>query len=149
MTDEQLEWLRDTATVLPDTDWNLVIFGHLPVDPEDPYPNKSLRCEEISTVLANTRGSLVGYFCGHVHKDQYTYVKNSFYEVVLNCDKNTHTRLVDRSPSEQVITIVSLNTETGDVLLRRIGYNPSDRLRSFNYLEFPDDEDEIPDDEDE
>ena len=149
MTEEQLDWLRNTATVLPDTDWSLITFGHLPIDPKDPYPNKSLRCEEVSTILANTRGSLVGYICGHVHKDQYTFVKNSFYEVVLNCDKNTHTRLVDRSPSEQVITVISVNTETGEVALRRIGYNPSDRLKSYNYLEFPDNEDEIPDDEDE
>ena len=133
MTDDEIKWLKKTAVKLPGADWKLVVFGHLPIEAEASYEHTSVRSDEIIAALSGCNGTVVGYYCGHRHKDLYGLVEEKFYQVVFNCDKNRNTSRLSGTVNEQAVSIVSLNTKTGDVKLRRIGFSGKNRLKSYNY----------------
>lgn len=141
-TDEQIKWITESVN-LPSSDWKLIVFGHIDIDPNDAITKdwNSPKSEEITNALSTTNGTLVGYFCGHEHFDSIQRVNDKFYEIVLlndSCSKDT-TFLEITNPdrvlgteSEQAVSVVSINTKTGDVDIRRIGAGEN---LTYNYLD--------------
>ena len=140
-SEEQVNWITE-AVKLPTNSWKLIVLGHMDIKPNDPItadwvaPN----AKKFSEAIAATNGIIIGYFCGHEHCDLIQTIDNKFYEVILlndSCSKDTTfssitnpNRLVD-TISEQAISIVSINTKTGDVYIRRIGAGEN---LTYNYL---------------
>lgn len=131
VTQDQIDWITQTAQ-LPDSDWSLVVFGHIDIDPDNTLTGgwKSVKSAEITSALSACNGKVVGYFSGHEHIDQLRLVNNKFYQCICLCDvfENDNYYNVDNYPvrtagtnTEQVVTVVSFNTTTGDVVTRRIG----------------------------
>ena len=127
----QINWIAQTAQ-LPGSDWSLVVIGHIDIDPDNTLTGswKSAKASEVTTAISSCNGKIVGYFCGHEHIDQLRLVKNKFFQLISLCDKfeNDNYFDVDNYPvrtsgtaTEQVVTVVSFNTTTGDVVTRRIG----------------------------
>ena len=113
------------------------------IKPNDPITRDwiSYKAEDVTNALSSTNGTIIGYFCGHEHCDLIQVVNNKFYEVILlndNCSKDTTFSEItnpDRIPeteSEQAVSVVSINTETGDVDIKRIGAGEN---LTYNYLD--------------
>lgn len=130
VTAEQQSWITDCVT-LPSSSWNLVVVGHHDIDVNNITTGwVSNNGAIVTSILSNCNGHVVGYFCGHEHIDQLRLVNNRFFQLISLCDRfendnyfnveNYPTR-VQGTVSEQVVTVVSFNTKTGDVVTRRIG----------------------------
>lgn len=134
----QLAWLADAVTV-PDSTWSVVVIGHVNLDTLGGMT--SLNCgneAEVRETIATCNGSLVGYFCGHQHIDDTRNV-GEFWHTTLLCDmldnRNTYSgySLTDRvagTTSDQAVTVVSINTTTKEVVMRRVG---AGRQRTLSY----------------
>lgn len=141
VTDEQIAWINKNV-ILPTNDWKLIIFGHMDIISNDPITGDwiSHESEAVTNALSTTNGTIIGYFCGHEHCDLIQVVNNKFYEVILlndSCTKDTTFSEIinpDRiagTESEQAVSVVSVNTVTGDVYIRRIG---AGKNLTYNYL---------------
>lgn len=130
VTQEQLDWIY-SAVALPDSNWSLVVVGHIDIDVTNITGQwMSAQSQAVTTAISSCNGHIVGYFCGHEHIDQLRLVNNKFYQCICLCDvfENDNYYNVDNYPvrtvgtaTEQVVTVVSFNTATGDVITRRIG----------------------------
>lgn len=130
VTSEQIGWLSE-AVYLPSNTWNLVVIGHIDIDPTNMTGEwKSWNAQAVMTVISGSNGHIVGYFCGHEHIDQLRLVNSKFFQCICLCDvfENSNYFNVDNYPvrtagtnTEQVVTVVSFNTTTGEVVTRRIG----------------------------
>ena len=143
VTDEQIEWINESV-ILPSNDWKLIVFGHMDIMPNDPIMGDwiSHKAEDVTNALSSTNGILIGYFCGHEHCDLIQKVNDKFYEVILlndNCEKDTtfdeitNPDRIAGTESEQAVSVVSIDTKTGDVYIRRIGAGEN---LTYNYLRF-------------
>lgn len=141
VTDEQITWISESVN-LPSNDWKLVVFGHMDIMPNDPITGDwiSHKAEDVTNALSSTNGTIIGYFCGHEHCDLIQVVNNKFYEVILlndSCGKDTtfseitNPERIDGTESEQAVSVVSINTITGDIDIRKIGAGEN---LTYNYL---------------
>lgn len=140
-TQAQVNWITSSVQ-LPNSSWKLIVFGHMDINPSDPITSswESGSASALSTAIASTNGTIIGYFCGHEHHDRIIKVNNVFYQVALlndSCDKDTTFPSItnpDRTAgttSEQAVSVISINTTTGAVVIRRIGAGQN---LSYNYL---------------
>lgn len=134
MTSKQIDWLRNTASSLPNSNWSLLVFGHVNLDTfdiisEDMIESTELNASDIISAINQCNGTIIGYICGHQHIDMTKKVGN-FQHTTLQCDKFETTNyypgisFIDRSignETEQAVSIISINQETGQVIIRRIG----------------------------
>ncbi len=137
MTEEELEWLQQDALVLPGEDWTVMAMGHIDMDPDITirYKGKHKDAPLVAHLLANCNGNVAGYISGHQHQDYQSYVKDSFYQTVVNCDfyqEGMEGRSVGNE-TEQTVTVVSVNTKTGEVRFQRIGPSCGDLIKDYNY----------------
>lgn len=131
VTSSQLTWIRNSVQ-LPTPEWNLIVFGHIDIMPNDPITSdyQSNAASSITNALSSTNGTIIGYFCGHEHIDRISKVNDTFYQTILLNDScaqetsftniKTPTRTLG-TVSEQAISIVSINLNTHVVTIRRIG----------------------------
>lgn len=141
VTNNQIDWIADSVQ-LPSTEWKLIAFGHMDIMPNDPIMNGWNTHSEtpITNALSSTNGTIIGYFCGHEHCDLIQKVNDKFYEIMLlndNCSKDTtfeeitNPERVAGTISEQALSVISINTTTGDVTIMRIGAGEN---MSYNYM---------------
>lgn len=142
MSADQLSWIAQNA-VLPSADWSLVVFGHVTLNDMgvQTYLNEA-NGADVVTAINNCNGSIIGYICGHQHIDA-IYNDGNFTHVTLQCDKFENTNYYDGisvtdrvvgTVSEQAVSVISINTTTKDVVIRRIGAGRNQTL-SYNYAE--------------
>lgn len=140
MTYEQIDWIRESVA-LPSSDWNLLLFAHKDINPDDPITSGwiAFRARQIVNAILTTNGRIIGHICGHEHHDRLIKIDDAFYQCTLlndSCVKDTTPSEIikpDRTRgtySEQAVTVVSFNTKTGDVVTRRIG---AGNEQSWNY----------------
>lgn len=137
---EQLAWITKSV-ILPDSSWNLVVFAHCNFN-DAGLSNITITSgadsmtarngAAIGNAIANCNGSIIGYFCGHQHIDKgdtVTVNGKSIRQTMLLCDKfetepyyqgYSYTRTAGQV-TEQAISIISINTKTRQVVVRRIG----------------------------
>ena len=141
MTDEELNWIREEAVILPGADWNLVVLGHIDIDSSLNLHYTTTMADQIASALSQTNGQIVGYFCGHEHLDRTSVVNGKFYQTILLNDymKKSQGRARNKV-SEQAVTVISMNTKTGAVVMRRIGAESKDRTKTYNYRKIPSEE---------
>lgn len=136
----QLSWISNNV-VLPASDWSLVVFGHVNLAQMAgvTYMNESNGSAVISAIN-NCNGTIIGYICGHQHID-YCEKIGDFQHTTIICDKFENSNyyagisVTDReagTTSEQAVSVISINTTTKDVVIRRIGAGRS-RTLSYNY----------------
>lgn len=125
----QLSWL-ESVLQFEDTSWTAVVIGHVNID--DLGGMTTLNCgngDEVQASIATCNGNLVGYICGHQHIDDTRNV-GDFQHTTLMCDmldsRNSYDgySLTDRQAgtvSEQAVSVISINTTTKQVVIRRIG----------------------------
>ena len=125
----QLNWIVQNV-ILPDNTWNLAVIGHVNIDDLNgiTYQNLTNASSLISAINA-CNGHIVGYFCGHQHIDDTRNI-GDFQQTTLLCDRfeNTNyynglsvTNRVEGTVTEQAVSIISINTTTKNVVVRRIG----------------------------
>lgn len=135
----QLSWIGQNV-ILPDSTWSLLVIGHVPISAMGLgfwQPN-SVRA--VKTSMLQSNGSIIGYLCGHEHCD-YLYNNGSFEEVTIICDKFENidyypgvsvTDRVAGTVTEQAVSVVSINTNTKQVVIRRIGAGRNQTM-SYSY----------------
>lgn len=141
VSESQLNWIRQNVQ-LPDTNWNLVVIGHVNlVQFAGVTVDNEANGSDIVSAIEETNGTLVGYFCGHQHID-YVAKESGMYHATFLCDKlenSTHYEgisVTGRSAgttTEQAVTVISINTTTKDVVCRRVGAGRNSQF-SFNYV---------------
>ena len=140
MSSAQLSWLSTNA-VLPASDWSLVVLGHVNLAQMAgvTYMNESNGSAVISAI-ENCNGTVVGYICGHQHVDICEKI-GTFQHTTLICDKLESTNyyqgisVTDRvsgTVTEQAVSVISINTTTKNVVIRRIGAGRNSTL-SYTY----------------
>ena len=137
----QLEWIRQNVQ-LPDTDWHLVVFGHVNLNDLGGITTQNeANAAAVISAIASCNGSIVGYVCGHQHIDDTRNI-GDFQQTTLMCDRfeNTdyynglsYTERVAGTDNEQAITIMSLNTQTREVVFRRIGAGWASIVEGLHY----------------
>lgn len=142
MTQTQIDWIAQNV-ILPASDWNLVVIGHIDIDASNITGQwKSAKASEITSAISLCNGHIVGYFCGHEHIDQLRLVNSKFYQLISLCDlfENDNYFEVDNYPTrtngtdtEQVVTVVSFNTQTGIVQTRRIGAGAGSGVNEYTW----------------
>ena len=141
MSETQLTWLKTTAETLPDSSWHLMVCAHVNVnDLGGVTRSNSPDAEAIINAISSCNGKIVGYFCGHQHIDDARDI-GSFHQVLLLNDKLETKNyyegysVTDRKAgtvSEQAVSVISVNTTTCDVVVRRIG---AGKTMVYNYAE--------------
>lgn len=141
ITSEQLKWIRQNV-ILPDTDWHLIVMGHVNLwDCGGITTQNESGASSIIDAFLSTNGTFVGYVCGHQHID---FVGNTgqIWQATLMCDRfeNTnyydgysYTQRVANSINEQALSVLSLNTKTRNVVIRRIGAGWTDIINSLHW----------------
>lgn len=141
ITREHRQWIEKNV-VLPDTDWHLVVMGHVNLwDCGGITTQNENGATNIINAILSTNGNLVGYICGHQHID---FVGNTgqIWQATLMCDRfeNTnyydgysYTQRVAGTTNEQALSILSLNTKTRNVVIRRIGAGWADIVGSLHW----------------
>ena len=141
VTAEQLQWIGLNA-ILPDTDWHLVVMGHVNLwDCGGITTQNENGASSIIDAILSTNGNLVGYICGHQHID---FVGNTgqIWQATLMCDRFdnynwydglSYTERVEGTANEQALSILSLNTKTREVVIRRIGAGWADIVAGLHY----------------
>ena len=136
------EWIAEAINTLPDG-YKYLVFGHTPIgysDGADGVPWAINDATTSLTILENNPQDCIGYFCGHEHVDAKHIVRNRYWEVCFICDRFDNTNwydgfaVTDRvvgTISEQAVSVVSINIETGDVIVHRIGAGSG---YTYNYL---------------
>lgn len=143
-TQAQMDWIASSVQ-LPDSTWQLIVFGHMDINPNDPITHswESSQASAFTNAISGTNGMIIGYFCGHEHHDRIVKVNDTFYQVTLlndSCAKDSSFSEItnpDRTAgtiSEQAVSAISVNTTTGAVVIRRIGAGQN---LTYNYLEAP------------
>lgn len=142
MAAAQISWLAQKA-ILPDSDWSLVVIGHVSLAVMGGVTEENeLNGTDVIDAIENCNGTIVGYICGHQHCD-ITELIGTFHHTTLICDKFENSNyypgisVTDRvtgTISEQAVSVVSINTTTKDVVIRRIGAGRNQTL-SYNYAE--------------
>lgn len=141
VSDDQIRWITRNV-YLPASDWKLVVFGHHDIDSTNFTGNyKSSKATEITNAISACNGYIVGYFCGHEHFDQLRLVNNKFYQLISLCDRFENSDPFDitcpvrtrGTSTEQVVTVVSFNIDTGEVVTRRIGAGAGLSANEFSW----------------
>lgn len=141
MSSTQLAWL-ETAVQLPGTDWSVVVFGHVNIENLGGVTtmNES-NGAAIAAAIATSSGTVVGYFCGHQHIDGISTI-SGFHQAMLYCDKLENIdyysgySVTDRAAGttlEQAVSVISFNTTTKQVAIRRIGVESPNQTLAFSY----------------
>lgn len=130
VSNEQIEWIK-SAVQLPTNEWGIVILSHYPFNSINPPISDdttmySSYFEEINNALYTTNGSIISHFCGHVHVDNTSVVDYTYYEQILLND----------GVSGQAISIVSIDLDTSNVTIHRIGVGDD---ISYNYKDLSED----------
>lgn len=148
MTSKQIDWLRSTVSTLPNSDWSLLVFGHVNLDTFDIDSDiirgsTELNASNIISAIDQCNGTIIGYICGHQHIDMTKKVGN-FQQTTLQCDK-LETRdyypgisFVDRSENDatkQAVSIISINQKEKQVIIRRIGAARANNTRIDDELD--------------
>lgn len=140
MSASQISWISQNV-VLPSSEWSLVVFGHVTLNDMGipTYSNESNGADVVSAI-SNCNGTIIGYICGHQHIDT-IYNDGSMTHVTLQCDKFENTNyysgvsVTDRvagTVSEQAVSVISFNTKTKQVVIRRIGAGRNQTM-SYSY----------------
>ena len=140
MSTAELQWLRETGLKLPSKKWSVVILGHEDIDTGTALPYTSKNGDEITKLIQGCNGHVVGYFCGHEHRDLQTRTAGGFVQTIITSDavmRGQNNRKLD-STTEAAVTIVSVNTKTGEVRFHRIGTPDFGNLKTYNYLDTED-----------
>lgn len=139
MTQDQVTWITTKAT-LPSSEWSLVVIGHVNISNMGFTTMNETNGSAIISAINSCNGNIVGYFCGHQHIDE-VYDTGSFYQTMLYCDKLETTNwyqgysITNRSAgntTEQAVSVISINTKTKDVVIRRIGVGRNSTL-TYSY----------------
>lgn len=141
MSSTQLAWL-ETAVQVPGTDWSVVVFGHVNIENLGGVTtmNES-NGAAIAAAIATSNGTVVGYFCGHQHIDGISTI-SGIHQAMLYCDKLENIdyysgySVTDRTAgttSEQAVSVISFNTTTKQVVIRRIGVESPNQALAFSY----------------
>lgn len=149
MSEEQLDWLKDTALKLPDDDWDCVIFSHIATwnTSEAGYNCDvvGLRDDVRAIVegfktktgdFADYKGDFIGWFSGHSHCDDMMYYSDngSFVQVISDGDtvisSNPEISRDINTVNEQSFQVITVDKGNRRVYCTRIGAGED---RSFNY----------------
>lgn len=141
MSTTQLDWISQNA-VLPATDWSLVVIGHVNLAQMGgvTYDNEANGSSVVSAI-ENCNGTIVGYFCGHQHIDLTEKIGN-IWHTTLTCDKFensnyysglSYTQRVADTVTEQTVSVISINTNTKNVVVRRVGAGWPEKIASLHY----------------
>lgn len=138
MSDEQINWITQNA-VLPTSEWSLVVLGHVNIAQMGGVTtDNEVNGSDIIDAINNCNGTIVSYICGHQHIDLVE-EHGGFKHLTLLCDKLENTNYYDGisvtdresgTASEQAVSVVSINTTTKNVVVRRIG---AGRQRTISY----------------
>lgn len=133
----QLAWVREVVQ-LPDSTWSLIVLAHVNMM----YGTGLLKNKaDLIAVIETCNGSIVGYICGHQHADKISKISDGFYELTLLCDRFSETYPESETEgghreagtyTEQAVSVVSFNTITKQVVMRRIGAG-NDQVLSYSY----------------
>lgn len=136
---DQIEWIK-TAVTVPDSTWHVAVFGHVNLDSIGGVTYSNLQNPaDVISAINTSNGNIIGYFCGHQHIDNTRKMTNSFQQTILLNDRNENTNyypgysVTNREKgraSEQAVSVVSVNTSTKKVTVRRIG---AGRSNQFEY----------------
>lgn len=145
VSQDQINWLKNTALNLPDDDWCAVLFSHVPPwsgeHTENPIHNYSDLQQLVSNFYnktdyaSNYKGDIICWIAGHTHEDfLLDMVSNETKLVVSNADcflkfgdAPTRTKY---TTSEQSFDIFTVDKNTRTVYITRIGAGSD---RSFTY----------------
>lgn len=140
MTASQIAWIEENV-ILPSSEWSLVVFGHVSLNNMGGITNSNeSNGSSIISAIKNCNGTIVGYICGHQHIDL-IYNDGDMYHTTLYCDKFENTTwyadysITDRvagTIDEQAVSVISINTTTKDVVIRRIGVGKN-KTMSYSY----------------
>lgn len=135
------QWIQENV-ILPDTDWHLVVIGHVNLwDCGGITTQNENGATNIINAILSTNGNLVGYICGHQHID-FVGSTGQLWQATLMCDRFdnynwydglSYTERVEGTANEQALSILSLNTKTRNVVIRRIGAGWSDIVGSLHW----------------
>lgn len=137
----QLKWIESNV-ILPGTDWHLVVMGHVNFNNLGGITTQNeSNAQDIISAINKCNGNIVGYICGHQHIDDTRNI-GDFQQTTLMCDRfeNTnyydglsYTQRVADTANEQALSVISLNTKTRNVVVRRIGAGWPDIVSSLHY----------------
>ena len=141
MSSTQISWISQNV-ILPATDWSLVVIGHVNLAKMGgvTYENEANGADIVSAI-ENCNGSIVGYFCGHQHIDLTEKIGN-IQHTTLTCDKFensnyygglSYTQRVADTVTEQTVSVISINTQTKNVVVRRVGAGWPNAIASLHY----------------
>lgn len=139
MSQTQISWITSNVQ-LPTSEWSLLVFAHVNINNMGFTTMNETNGSDIASAIASCNGEVIGYICGHQHIDG-VYDVGDFYQSMLYCDKFENTNYysgyseTDRqigTISEQAVSVISFNTTTKDVVIRRIGVGRN-RILSYNY----------------
>ena len=153
ITQQQLDWLTNDALKVPSDDWHVVTIGHVPIHPNAPahdgsldilryalegYTNKSKATftapygTVLNTDFSAYKGRMVGYLCGHNHKDT-EYVGTNMINISTGCDARYNDDVWTRTAgtiSEQLFDVVVVDKTNRKINMIRIGAGEN---RMFSY----------------
>ena len=153
ITQQQLDWLTNDALNVPSDDWHVVTIGHVPIHPYAPshdgalnilryalegYTNKSKASftapygTVLNTDFSTYKGKMVGYFCGHNHKDT-EFVGTNMVNISTGCDARYNDDVwsrVEGTLTEQLFDVVIVDKTNKKINMVRIGAGDN---RTFNY----------------
>lgn len=140
ISQKQQEWLV-SAVRLPDSSWHFVVCGHVNAGATSFTTLNMANASRVINTIAGSNGNFVGYFCGHQHID-HCGTFNGFRQTMLLNDKLENTdyypgySVTNRSAgqvTEQAVSVVSFNTSTRTVKVRRIGAGWASRIATLQY----------------
>lgn len=144
----QIKWLKEKAFHLPDDDWQIIVFSHVPIwtDSDKPEWSSSYidNAEELEQLVDDFfrktnyasayKGTIVCWISGHTHRDAILRIKGGVMHIVTNGDLFLQaTGSQDRikgTISEQCFDVLSVNKSERKVYLTRVGAGSD---REFNY----------------
>lgn len=144
----QIKWLKEKAFYLPDDDWQIIVFSHVPIWTDSDRPDWSSsyidNAEELEQLVddffrktnyaTSYKGTLVCWISGHTHRDAMLRIKGGVMHIVTNGDCFLQaTGSQDRikgTISEQCFDVLSVNKSERKVYLTRVGAGSD---REFNY----------------
>ena len=148
----QMDWLVNTALNITETGWTVLVFGHISITPSIPsYSstldgiNEIMKAIKNKTAVSYTGNGLtinkdfssflpevVGYICGHNHKDR-SVTENGVLYVSTTCDAYYADDAIPRTVgtiAEGAFEIANLDTASKYLYLTRVGAGTS---RFFTY----------------
>ena len=159
-TQPQLDFLTEVLQSVPGEDWSVVVFTHCPLDPgigdyeiikgilfayqrktayRGEYPGRAENGFDkvaVDVDFSESKGTLVGYFSGHVHTDTMAYVED-IPVLTTACVAYHNRKFPDRTEAEVLGTldecsldVFTVDPERRTVYATRIGYGED---RTFTY----------------